>query len=197
MITSISDELKSIVIEDSDYEKLSSNLSETEIPPFLGCFLADKNGKTILKFEIFENALDYFLKKDLGDDKKSCIDIELIPMFISALERFSAEINIKDIAGFKLEGKNIKLQTFFDFEEYSVIFILNPDVNMKFVESRIKTYFSFLFKVYHNEFKDFRKMSSTDYTSHLELIGRIWLKDLNNIYIRMLEKVDNFQYYEN
>lgn len=187
MITSISDYLKSIVLEDYSCEIIDTRLSEIEVPPFLGCFLADKNGKTILKFEIFENALEYFLKKDLGEDKKNCIDIELIPMFISALERFSAEINIKDLTGFKLEGKNIKLQTFFDFEEYSVIFILNPEVDIKYVEERIKTYFSFLFKVYHNEFKNFKLMSSTDYTSHLELIGRVWLKDLNNIYLKMIE----------
>ena len=188
MITSLSDDLKAIIPEDNLCERKESRILELNIPPFLGCFVADKTGKTILKFEIFENALDFFLKKDLDDGKKSCIDIELIPMFISALERFSAEINIKDLAGFKLEGKNIKLQTFFDFEEYSVIFIINPEVDIELVDSRIKTYFSFLFKVYHYEFKNFRKMSSIDYISHLELIGRIWLKDLNTIYLKMLKK---------
>jgi hypothetical protein len=182
MITTIFNNLKSVVLEDYTYEKIGQNLAKLEIPPLLGCFVADKNGKTLIKFEIFEGALDYFVKEGLNDRKKNkCLDIELIPMFISALERFSAEINIKDLAGFKLEGKNIKLQTFFDFEEYSVIFLLNPEVDINLVESQIRTYFSFLFEVYHTEFQNFKKMSSVDYISHLELIGRIWLKDLNKI----------------
>ena len=189
MITTFSNDLKSIILEDYTCEKTDLNLSKWEIPPFLGCFIADKDGKTLLKFEIAKDALDFFLKSDLEDGKKkSCLDIELIPMFISALERFSAEINIKDLAGFKLEGKNIKLQTLFDFEDYSVIFLLNPDVDIKLVDSRIRTYFSFLFEVYHNEFQNFKKMSSIDYISHLELIGRIWLKVLNKIYTKMVEQ---------
>ncbi len=185
MITTISNDLKSVFLEDYTCEKLGLILSKLEIPPFLGCFVADKNGKTLIKFEIFEGALDFFIKKGLNNrEKNNCLDIELIPMFISALERFSAEINIKDLAGFKLEGKNIKLQTFFDFEDYSVIFLLNPEVDIKLVDSQIRTYFSFLFEVYHTEFQNFKKMSSVDYVSHLELIGRIWLKDLNKIYLQ-------------
>ena len=185
MITTISNNIKSVVLEGYTCEKLELNFSKLEIPPFLGCFVADKNGKTLIKFEIFEGALDFFIKEGLNDKKKNnCLDIELIPMFISALERFSAEINIKDLAGFKLEGKNIKLQTFFDFEDYSVIFLLNPEIDVKLVESQIMTYFSFLFDVYHIEFQNFKKMSSVDYISHLELIGRIWLKDLNKIYLK-------------
>ena len=189
MITSISDDLKSMILDNSKCKKIESNLSKLEIPPFLGCFIADKTGKTIVKFEIFEKSLEFFLKKDIVDEeKKKSIDIELIPMFISAMESFSQEINIQDLAGFKLKGTNIKLQTFFDFEEYSIIFILNPDVDINLVESRIKTYFSFLFKVYHNEFKNFRKMSSIKYISHIELIGKIWLKDLNKIYLKIIRK---------
>lgn len=185
MITTIANNIKSVVLEDYSNEKLGLNVSKSGIPPFLGCFVADKNGKTLIKFEIFEGALDFFLKRDLDNRKmNNCLDIELIPMFISALERFSAEINIKDLAGFKLEGKNIKLQTFFDFEDYSVIFLLNPEIDIKLVDSQIRTYFSFLFEVYHTEFQNFKKMSSVDYISHLELIGRIWLKDLNKIYLQ-------------
>ena len=185
MITTVSNDLKSIILDDYICENFDLNLSKSEIPAFIGCFVADKDGKTLLKFEIFQDALNFFLKRDI-DGKESRLDIELIPMFISALERFSAEINIKDLAGFKLKGKNIKLQTFFDFEDYSVIFLLNPEVDIKLVDSQIRTYFSFLFEVYHNEFQSFRKMSSVDYISHLELIGRIWLKDLNKIYMKLL-----------
>ncbi|MFX1444206.1 MAG: hypothetical protein ACFFHV_12380 [Promethearchaeota archaeon] len=185
MITNFPNDLKSAILEDYTHEKFDLTSSDLEIPHFIGCFIADKNGKTLIKFEIFKGALDYFLKRDFRDGKKkSCLDVELIPMFISALERFSAEINIKDLAGFKLEGKNIKLQTIFNFKYYTVIFLLNPEVNIKLVDSQIRTYFSFLFEVYNNEFQNFRKMSSIDYISHLELIGRIWLKDLNKIYMK-------------
>ena len=133
MITTISNNTKSVVLEDFSCEKIGLNLSKLKIPPFLGCFVADKNGKTLIKFEVFKGALDFFIKEGFNEgEKDNCLDIELIPMFISALERFSAEINIKDLSGFKLEGKNIKLQTFFTIQP-----IRKPPAFLSFFNSYI------------------------------------------------------------
>jgi len=152
--------------------------------PFLGCFIADKNGKTLFKYEIYDQALDYFIKRDYQEEtKKKQFDIELIPMFISALERFSNEINLKNVPGFKLNGSNLSLHSFFCFDDYSVIFLLRSDAPVNsFFESRIKNHFKFLFEVYGKEFSNFRKMSSINFIKHLQLIGNLWLKNLNDSY---------------
>jgi len=164
------------------------NFSKTQIPPFLGCTIADKYGKTLFSYELFEGSIDYFLKKDHGsNDTVQDLDINLIPMFISALEAFSQEINIKDLPGLKLEGTNIKLQTIFSFDDYTIIFFLNPNVNMKLVETRIISYLSYLFEVYKSDFTNSFKMSSSNFILHLKLLGKIWLEDLNNTYERLAE----------
>jgi hypothetical protein len=117
------------------------------------------------------------------ESRNKHFDIELIPMFISALERFSSEINLKNVPGFELNGSNLSLHSFFCFDNYSVIFLLRSGttVNNSF-ESRIKKHFKFLFEVYDNEFRNFRKMSSIYFVKHLELIGNLWLKKLNYLY---------------
>ena len=55
--------------------------------PFLGCFIADKNGKTLFKYEIYDEALDYFIKMDYQEESRNKhFDIELIPIY-QRLER--------------------------------------------------------------------------------------------------------------
>lgn len=176
----------------SDEIEYNLDLLHNIMPPIIGCFVADKNGKTLFKYEIFKGALDSYLKKDIeNEERKNSFDVELIPMFISALERFSQEINIKDLRELKLKGSNIKVQTVFTFDNYSIIFILNPIVNLSLIEDRIKNYFNYLFNVYALDFKNFKKMSTINFISHLQLLGRIWLKEMNNVYLQILKKNQN------
>ena len=55
-----------------------------------------------MSVELYDGALDYFIKDPLRNN--DMFNLDLIPMFISALEKFSQEINISDLAGFKLKG---------------------------------------------------------------------------------------------
>jgi len=147
------------IIEESSDNNPKLKLKEKKIPPFLGCMIADKFGKTLFIYELFNGSIDYFLKRNRENNKnKQDLDIALIPMFISALEAFSQEINIQELSGFKLKGTNMKVQTIFSFDEYTIIFFLNPKVNLKLVENRIKNYFSYLFEVYKNDFNNIVKM---------------------------------------
>ncbi|MFX0071875.1 MAG: hypothetical protein ACFFAO_12370 [Candidatus Hermodarchaeota archaeon] len=187
--TSISKVLKSTKYDESLVKNIDEIKNQIKNSPFLGCFIADKDGKTLFKFEIFQGALDFSIKWDTKNEaRKSCLDIELIPMFISALERFSQEINIKDLPGFKLEGKNIKLETLFSFDNYSIIFILNPKVNLNLVKERIEKYFTYLFEVYKEDFGSKLKLSSIAFISHLELLGKLWLEDLNKNYLNLTQQ---------
>ena len=176
----------SILLEESTSD--SFNMLNNVSPPCLGCLISDKDGKTLFKYEVFEGALDFYLKKDIEEEeKKISFDVELIPMFISALERFSQEINIQDLAGFKLKGTNIKMHIIFCFNNYTVIFFLNPNINFKLIESRINNYFNFFFDVHMSDFNNVKKMCSRHFISHLELLGRVWLKDLNNSYMKIIK----------
>ena len=171
------------IIEESCDNNPNLKLKEKMIPPFLGCLIADKFGKTLFSYELFNGSIDYYLKRNRVNDKnKQDLDIALIPMFISAFEAFSQEINIQELSGFKLKGTNIKVQIIFSFDEYTIIFFLNPNVNLKLVENRIKNYFSHLFEVYRSDFNNFVKMGSANFILHLKLLGRIWLEHLNEQY---------------
>ena len=188
MITSAySQEALSFFFKDNYDNNHNINPLKAEPPPFVGCIIADKFGKTLFSYELFSGSIDFFLKRDIRNKgEKEDLSLELIPMFISALEAFSQEINIQDLPGLKLEGRNIKLQTIFSYEDYTIILFLNPNVNMKLMENRIKTYFSYLFEVYNNDFKNIHKMSSSNFILHLKLLGKIWLEDLNKIYERLI-----------
>ena len=169
--------------EESSDNNPKLKLKEKKIPPFLGCLIADKFGKTLFSYELFNGSIDYFLKGNRENDKnKQDLDIALIPMFISAFEVFSQEMNIQELSEFKLKGTNIKVQIIFSYDEYTIIFFLNPNINLKLVENRIKNYFSYLFEVYRSDFNNIVKMGSANFILHLKLLGRIWLEHLNERY---------------
>ncbi|MFX1451100.1 MAG: hypothetical protein ACFFCM_09680 [Promethearchaeota archaeon] len=153
-------------------------------PPFIGCLLSDKNGKKIASFEIYNGALDYFIKKNMKDEsKQENFNIDLIPMFICALERFSEEINIQNVPCINFEGTNIKLHCIFNLDNFSVIFFLNPLVHIKAYEALIHNYFIKLYDEYRSEFQDIIKLGSLDFIYHLEILGMEWIRHLNDIYI--------------
>jgi len=102
-----------------------------ETPPFLGFLLADRNGRILMNNEVYEGAFDIFLNDDSDLDKKT--ELDLIPMFISALEKFAEEINIQDLPGFKLEGSNLKIHTVkYDLSTFCLF--MRNDINFETVK---------------------------------------------------------------
>jgi len=166
--------------------------TKKEIPPFIGCFIADKDGKTFLKIEIFEGALKSFLRdEDSEDIKEKPFDVELIPMFISALEKFSQEINIKNLSGFDLKGINLKMKIF-KFNRYTVIFFTRSSVNLRIIEYKIKSFFLEIFENYKEIFFIFQETGSIE--NDTEIANRIkeWLSALNNFYEEKIHKLDSY-----
>ncbi len=177
-------ELTDFFNEDAKWMELASSSINFSAPPFIGCMVSDKDGKTIAIFEVFKGALDYFIKKDIKDiEKRNNFDIELIPMFICALERFSDQICIENLAGIKLKGTNIKMHSIFCFSQYTITLFLNPFIHIKTYENVICDYFSDLFDKYLEEFEDVLKFSSNDFVSQIELMGRAWLRELNELFL--------------
>jgi hypothetical protein len=105
-------------------------------------------------------------------------------MFISALEKFSLELNIQDLTGFGLKGSNLKMQIF-GFEDYTVTIFMNPDINFEPIVDGIKNYFRNLFKDYKREFEIGVNTGNIDALMPLKEYGRNWLNSLNKSYEEM------------
>jgi DNA-binding PadR family transcriptional regulator len=166
--------------------------ADESIPSFIGCFIADKAGKTLLTFELYDGALETFIKRPPnisipleGDDMPGEFDIELVPMFVSALEKFSREINMQELSELKITGINLKMQTF-SYEKYTVTFFVNPSVNIKPIEKKVRDYFQILFSKYKEEFEVSLRTGFVDNISHLNELGQEMLKELNK-YVYLVE----------
>jgi len=159
---------------------------EEKIPTFIGAFIADKDGRTLLTIELFENALKKFILGSARTDEGVVpVDLDLIPMFISALEKFSLELNIQDLTGFSLEGSNLKLHIF-GYDNYTVTFFMNPDINMNPIQTKIYNYFKNLFEENKDDFEESLTTGQIDNLFPLVEKGRKWLEKLNDYYENMI-----------
>jgi len=146
-----------------------------DLPPFIGCFIADKDGKMLLKFEIYSGALEFFLKKP----NEELFDLELITMFLSAFERFSEQINFESMSGLNLKGNNLKMHSFFCFDMFTITFFINPRIQVKLFEKAMKNYFTSFFEENKNILENLYTGGSISDISRLEYEGSQWLNKLN------------------
>jgi len=165
---------------------------DKKIPPFLGFFVANKDGLTLMDVELYNGILLNYLKSRALNKENIEVKFEtdLIPMFISALEKFAQELNIQNLSGFSLKGTNLKLQIF-SFDQYTVTLFSNPSVNVKNIDYKINNYFNELFDNYHLEFNT--SIQSGDF-SNLKIIkedGVNWLKELNKSYEHIIFSLDS------
>ena len=172
--------------------EIKEDILNKQIPAFIGALIADKDGKTLYQIELYENALKNFILSDISTQSPTTsTDLDLIPMFISALEKFSLELNIHDLTGFNLSGSNIKMQVF-PFENITVTLFMNPHLNIKSIKSNIDKYFKTLIKDYNEEFNN--SIITGNITDLFPLIekGKKWLEDLNKHYEDMIINLEIF-----
>ncbi len=159
---------------------------EKEIPPIIGALIADKDGRNLLKIEIFENALEQFiLKNDPSYAYNNKFDLDLIPMFISALEKFSLELNIQNLTGFGLKGTNLGMHIF-SYDRLTVTVFLNPKVNIDPIAKKIENYFYNLFEEFETEFNLSLSTGQVDGLFPIMNLGRNWLEELNEYYNNLI-----------
>jgi len=169
----------------TNLEVLQSNLEE-KIPPFIGAFIADKDGRALIKLELFDDALEKFLITEQKKDSNTVrVDLDLIPMFISALEKFSIELNIQDLSGFGLKGSNLGMHIL-TYDKFTVTFFMNPNVNIEPIINKIDNYFRNLFEEYKSDFELSLKTGQIDVLFPLLKIGQKWFNDLNETYNDMI-----------
>ena len=175
----ITSELMDFFLKDKNWFDIASKSLRFTAPPIIGFFIADKSGTIILTCELFDGALEYFIKRDIKNEKtKSNFDIDLIPPFICALESFSDQICIENLTELKIKGTNIKIHTVFGFSQYTITFFLNPFFKIKPFEDMICDYFIKLFDDHKTEFNNIYLPNSRKLISQIEINGRKWLIDL-------------------
>ena len=171
---------------------LTTYFFEEKIPSFIGAFIADKDGRTLLTLELYEKALEKFLlSRTQVDDDVVPVDLDLIPMFISALEKFSLELNIQNLSGFSLEGSNLKMYIF-GYENFTVTFFMNPDININPVKSKIYNYFKNMFEINQANFEITLDTGQIDHLFPLIETGKKWLEDLNEYYEQMIINLETY-----
>jgi len=181
---------KSLNILEKDYLE-EEKITNKKVPPFLGFFLADKDGKNIMTVELYEGVLEHFLTEKKSED--SLFDIELIPMFISALEKFSQEINIEELAGFKLKGRNLNLHIF-SFDYFTFTVFTNPNINIKPIKEEIQNFLETLITDNQEAFNQVLNTGQLDIVSHLIDKSQIWIEHINQEYKDMLLNLDLFDF---
>ena len=156
------------------------------VPPIIGAIIANKDGVSLINLELFDNALKNFISKSVPNDGTIIpVDLELIPMFISALERFSLELNIQDLTGFYLKGSNLKMDII-SYDDYTVTLFMNPNINLKAIENKINNYFKKLFENYRDKFEMAIRTGKIDELFPIKELGRNWLDELNKSYQNMI-----------
>jgi hypothetical protein len=60
-VKEIATELTDFFNEEAKWMELASSSINFSVPPFIGCMISDKDGKTIAIFEVFKGALEYIL----------------------------------------------------------------------------------------------------------------------------------------
>lgn len=162
---------------------LSSNQIpfQDKIPPVIGCLISDKDGKSIVSFEVFKGAIQFFMKH------KKQFKMDLIPMYVSAIELLSQELNIQGLPGIDINGDNLKLKIYFTFEKFTATLFLNPKIDFSRIEDLTKSYLSNLFEEFDHEFKNSKHVNSNEFITFLERVGLCWLLDLNDEYLSLTQ----------
>ena len=191
----ILDDFTSESFDKFERDSLTKELQfEEKVPSFIGAIIANKDGLSLLNIELFNNALKDFISHSVPNDEIIIpVDLELIPMFISALEKFSLELNIQDLTGFCLKGSNLKMHIF-GYEDYTVTIFMNPSTNLKAIENKINNYFKNLFEIHKDKFEIGVKTGRLDEFNPIKEEGRKWLEELNSSYQNMVinsEIMDN------
>ena len=168
-------------------ETIEERTNKEELHPFFGIIIADMNGKSCLTSEIFEGAFESIL----GGKTSESADLDLIPMFISALEKFSSELNIKNLPGFKLKGTNVVIKTII-YEVYTITLFISPNTNTKSIKNELNEKLIQLINSNKNIFTD---CIETGLIHGLELNakGKDLLSEINALY---KEKVINLEIFD-
>jgi len=111
-----------------------------------GLIISDMHGKTLLTIETEPGSLD----KALNASKNDQFDIELIGMFLNALQKFSQEINVQNLSSLRVQGGNLKI-TSISRKNLTLTLFTAPEVEA----GNIKEDFDNLFDSFLTKYEDY------------------------------------------
>ncbi|MBD3194275.1 MAG: hypothetical protein GF317_04415 [Candidatus Lokiarchaeota archaeon] len=157
-------------------------LLEAKVPKFLGCLISDYDGKTLLIFEFYKGAMEYFIKQNLSKKKRNNFDLELVPMFISAINKYSVELYDKNIIDIHMFGHNIKMKSILHFDKYIITFFLNPATKFEDYQEEVVLFFSTMFRSYYKELEVYNEFchDPKNIFSEIEKLGNLWIQKLSS-----------------
>lgn len=189
--------IKDFMLTNIKYLKEQSTLlnksKKLKIPPVLGFMISDKNGKILILIENEKDIIENFFKRNLEGKIEGDFSIELIPMFFSALEKFSSQFNFKDISKLNFEGMFINIQLF-QFESFNITFFFNPDINLNPLKEEISMYFKEFFRIYHKELEIANKNFFINATPKLNKVLADWHQEINARCEKMLINLELFDF---
>lgn len=155
------------------------SLQQVQVPPVLGFIMANEDGIMFMIVEVFDGAFEQFL----GVQSKN--DINLVAPFVSALSSFSKELNLINMADFRVRGQNLAL-TVLSIKDFQITLLINKDINFDKIKPKIIGFFTSL--IMNNKVRFIREPGTGAMGSHveLELFSQQWLASLNKTYIDMV-----------
>jgi small GTP-binding protein len=157
----------------------NETLVDSRMPPVAGFILANKDGIAFMTGEVEDGAFRRYL------NMKDRNDINLIAPFVSALHHFSREINVVNMADFKIKGQNMLIYVI-DFKDFQVTMFANKDTEIEKLKDSIMVFFSKLFSTYEAAFTNANNTGVMRSFSDLEILARQWLGKLNKFYTDMV-----------
>lgn len=156
------------------------NSNPKYIPNIIGFIIADKEGRKILDVEIFNGAIEHYLRENLDPSQSSKpLDIDLLPMFMSALEKFSGEFNMDNFSKLILKGHCLKMEAIC-FERYTVSIFTNPHFDISSIRFRLIEFLEEWFSSYCDAFETPFCKASFEILHSLKSHGISLLERLNN-----------------
>jgi len=133
--------------ENIDSRAIQPTADVNSIAKYLyGLIISDMHGKTLLTIETEPGSLD----KALNSSKNEQFDIELIGMFLNALQKFSQEINVQNLSSFRVQGGNLKI-TSISRKNLTLTLFTAPEVEA----GNIKEDFDNLFDSFLAKYEDY------------------------------------------
>lgn len=117
-----------------------------------GIIISDLNGKTLLSIESEPDSLN----NALNVTNNNQFDIELIGMFLNALQKFSQEINVQKLENFRIKGANLKI-TSISRKDLTLTIFTAPEVETENIKEDFDSLFDSFLTKYESYIPKFNK----------------------------------------
>ncbi len=160
---------------------------DIKTPPFIAVFIVEEHGQMIMSAEVEK---DIVLKHiESTHFNKTNFDVDLIPLFISALLNFSNEINIANLDGFQLKGVTHTMNVL-KMSPYIVTYFTNPNINIKPIKSEFLEFINTLIENYEDDFDKVLHTYQVSILNDAKVETINWMKNLNDRYNELLVNLD-------